>query len=51
MKPQYQFGAVAHGALELYLPQIRKCHFWSDLCLFVCIFEEKVPIETFHISS
>ena len=33
------------------LPQIRKCHFLSDPCVFGYIFKEKVPIETFYISS
>ena len=45
------WGAVAHGALELDLYQIRKCHFLSDPCVFGYIFQEKVPIEIFHISS
>ena len=27
------------------------CNFLSDPCLFGCIFKEKVPIKTFHISS
>ena len=39
------------GALEIYLPPIRRCNVLSDPCLFGCIFYEKVPIETFHISS
>ena len=28
------WGYVAQGALELCLPQIRKCHFLSDPCVF-----------------
>ena len=31
-------GRVAQGALELCLPQIRKCHFLSDPCVFGYIF-------------
>ena len=31
-------GGVAQGALELLLPQIRKCHFLSDPCVFGYIF-------------
>ena len=31
-------GRVAQGALELCLPQIRKCHFLSDSCVFAYIF-------------
>ena len=32
------WGGGAQGALELLLPQIRKCNFLSDPCLFVYIF-------------
>ena len=31
-------GRVGQGALELGLPQIRKCHFLSDCCVFGYIF-------------
>ena len=31
-------GRVGQGALELGLPQIRKCHFLSDPCVFGYIF-------------
>ena len=44
-------GSVAQGALELESWEIRKCHFLSDACVFGYIFYEKVPIETFYISS
>ena len=43
-------GRCGQGAFELCLPQIRKCHFLSDPCVFGYIFEENVPIETFYIS-
>ena len=32
------WGRVAQGALDLCLQQIRKCHFFSDPCVFGCIF-------------
>ena len=44
-------GSVAQGTLELVSWEIRKCHFLSDPCVFGYIFYEKVPIETFYISS
>ena len=36
-------GRVGQGAWELGLPQIRKCNFLSDPCVFGYIFLEKVP--------
>ena len=45
------WASVDQGALELFLPQIRKCNFLSDPYHFGGIFYEKVHIETFHISS
>ena len=32
------WGRVAQGALEFCLPQIRKCYFFSDPCVFGYIF-------------
>ena len=50
-KPQINLGICRPDTRELSLLQFGRCNFLSDPCLFVCIFKEKVPIETFHISS
>ena len=32
------WGSVNQGALELSVLQFGRCNFWSDPCIFVCIF-------------
>ena len=44
-------GICSPGTWELSLTPLGRCHFFSNPCLFGCIFQENVPIETFHISS
>ena len=44
-------GSVAQGAWKLDILPFGWCHFLSDPCMFGYIFYEKVPIETFYISS
>ena len=44
-------GSVAQGAWKLEHLSMGRGHFFNDPCVFGYIFQEKVPIETFYISS
>ena len=50
-EPQKNWESVDLALGELSLPQFGGSNFLSDPCFFGCTFKEKLPIETFHISS